>query len=61
VTGDWKGFNFDSIMNRATVLFEEFKLTAVRISASMPQDSFEYWIAVAAWQEAKEKADADGR
>lgn len=61
MTGDWKGFRFDSILAEATQLFEQFKSTSVRISGTMPQDSLEYWIAVAAWSEAKKTANTDGR
>jgi|tagenome__1003787_1003787.scaffolds.fasta_scaffold10186621_2 hypothetical protein len=54
MTGDWNGFHFDSILAEAMEMHDHHRQYGVRTSASMRQDALEYWIAVVAWQRAKD-------
>jgi hypothetical protein len=61
MTGDWKNFDYDSIRREAEEMHYQH-MSGERISGVQRQDSLEYWIAVVAWQRAKESrpmTDAD--
>jgi hypothetical protein len=53
MTPDWKDFDYKAIHEDALWMFYEHNRNGIRTSPVMPQDNLEYWIAVAAWQRAK--------
>jgi hypothetical protein len=54
MTADYKDFDYNAIHEDALQMYYEHNCNGIRTAPIMPQDNLEYWIAVAAWNRARD-------